>query len=408
MTVGSLRKIANQTGFQLAGKVLSSLVTLFSLSLITNHYGTEGTGVYTLVLTYISFFYLAADLGLNAYALALLNREEELFSKILGFRLLLAVLLVVIAIFLTFFIHDPSGMFFGAVLFGVVSIIGNAVFTSTNLIFQKHFRYDLSVTASSVTTLLSGVLLWIMVRYNYSVSELLLVTTFCWLLCAFFGLVLVKRFLPLKVELSYFFIRDTLIKIWPISTTLLLNVFYFRVDAFLLNYYRTLSEVGIYNFAYQFFQTALVLPTFIMNALYPLLLEKELNSPTETKRYIIKSFSLMVGIGFVGSVVTYLVSPLLIPLVAYEGGFNVSVEILQVLGLSFPAFFGSAVLMWGLVTLRLNKTMFLIYLVGLLLNIILNNLFIPNYSYYGAAWVTVSCEYIILLLQIFFVMKYYS
>ncbi len=408
MLVQTLKKIANQTSFQLIGKVISSIVTLFSLALITNNYGAEGTGLYTLILTYLSFFYLAADMGFNAYALPLLKEGNVLFSKILGFRIFLGIILTFIAVIGAVFVPDRTGGFFTGVLFGAISILGSATFVTSNLLFQKYLRYDLSVLTASITTILSGLLIWIMVANKFSISTLLVNTSICWLICALISLVFARRFAAIEASVDFTFIKNSFAKIWPISATLLLNVFYFRIDSFLINYFHSLSAVGIYNFAYQFFQTALVLPTFIMNALYPILLENEKKSAVQNKILIYKAFVIMICIGVAGTIVTWVVSPVLISQIAFKGGFQDSIYTLQVLGLSFPAFFGSAVLMWSLVTLNLNQKMFLVYLIGLVFNIIFNLIFIPAYSVIAAAWVTVGSEYMILIMQLFIVLRYYN
>ena len=111
--MSTVKKIASQTGFQLAGKIISSLTTLFSLSLITTYYGVEETGIYTLVLTYLAFFYLVADLGINAYILPFLEKTNSLFAKVLGFRLLLSVVVIVIAVLGSFFCTGSNRQLFG-------------------------------------------------------------------------------------------------------------------------------------------------------------------------------------------------------------------------------------------------------------------------------------------------------
>jgi len=46
------------------------------------------------------------------------------------------------------------------------------------------------------------------------------------------------------------------------------------------------------------------------------------------------------------------------------------------------------------------KSMFAIYLIGLIANISLNFMFIPTYSFIAASWITVISEYLILTLQV--------
>ena len=170
-----------------------------------------------------------------------------------------------------------------------------------------------------------------------------------------------------------------------------LNVVYFRVDSFLLAYFRNISDVGIYNIAFSIFQTALVFPAFIMNAYYPMMLKS-------LKQIRVIGLILLVIAGL-GSLLTFLLAPLLVPILT-GGGFEGSVESLQILSLGFPAFFLSSLMMWILVTKNRYKVMLAIYGIGLLVNIVLNLIYIPSGSFIAASWITVLCEYLILTLQV--------
>ena len=58
-----LSKVFQQTFFQILGKVVSVVSTFIILGILTRNYGQDGTGLFTLVLTYISMFMLAGDFG---------------------------------------------------------------------------------------------------------------------------------------------------------------------------------------------------------------------------------------------------------------------------------------------------------------------------------------------------------
>jgi len=108
----------------------------------------------------------------------------------------------------------------------------------------------------------------------------------------------------------------------------------------------------------------------------------------------------MLSVAVLGSVITYLLSPFVINLITGGDGFVGSVQSLRILSFGFPAFFVSSVLMWVLITLGRYKTMLYIYLAGLVLNVALNLIFIPEYSYFASAWITGITEYLILVLQL--------
>lgn len=384
-----LQVILKQTLWQVLGKTMTALSTFIILGLVARNYGADGTGIFTLVLTYLAIFYMLADFGFNAHVL----KEGEIeWNKLLGVRLLWSGILVILAVGLLPFLPFTTSGFNSAVLLGVLAIIGSGIFVTCNLIFQKKLRYDLSVLASSAGTLISLAVFVFLVSQKFPVSFLLLAHLIGWLIIAFFALVLVKKFLKNVFPIydrryTRYLFKDS----WPIAATLALNVLYFRADAFILAYFKPISEVGIYNVAYSVFQSVLVLPTFIMNAYYPMMLQ----SLGGIKRVGLGLF----GLALLGTLATFLFAPLIIKILTGEG-FNGSINSLQILSLGFPGYFLSALLMWFLIAKNRYKTMFFIYTSGLLLNLILNFLYIPQYSYIAASWITVISEYVILAMQV--------
>lgn len=388
-------KIFQQTSWQIFGKAVTVISTFIILGTITRNYGEEGTGVITLALTYINMFFLLADFGLNAHIQRTIehlekDKQEQIFRKLLGTRLLWAFALVVLSIILLPFFKFASGQFATLVIFGSLAIVGSSVFLTANLIFQRKFRYDLSILASIAGTLLYlGLVLWF-ARFRFPLHFLMLAQTVNWILTAFITLIFIRKFFrTITPCFDSNFILNEVKSAWPIGITLILNVIYFRADSFIIAYFRSVSESGIYNVAFQFFQSALVLPAFIMNVYYPMML---------------KSFKgikfLGAGLFFLsalGTVTTLIAAPFLIGILT-GGGFEGSSRSLQILSLGFPAYFLSALFMWIFVARGWYKRLFLIYAFGLLVNLVLNLIFIPQYSFYAAATTTVISEYLILLL----------
>ncbi|MBI2022354.1 hypothetical protein HYS97_00680, partial [Candidatus Daviesbacteria bacterium] len=77
-----IKQIFAQSFWQVLGKAFSSISTLLVLGVISRSYGESGTGVYSLTITYLSFFFLAADLGLNAYFLPRLSESRNVANNL--------------------------------------------------------------------------------------------------------------------------------------------------------------------------------------------------------------------------------------------------------------------------------------------------------------------------------------
>lgn len=385
----SLLKISQQTLWQVLGKVITSISTIVILGIISRNYGEQGTGIFTLALTYLAIFYLLSDFGFNAHVLRNLKLE---WNKLLGVRIVWSLFLVILAIVTLPFWPFSNSEFNLAVVLGSLAILGSGIFVTCNLIFQSKLRYDLSVLASGIGTVVSlGVFVYLSMQ-KMPVSFFMTAHLIGWIIIATLGLFMAGRFLP---KLSPIYDKQYTINLfkgsWPIAATLTLNVVYFRADSFLIAAIKGVSDVGIYNVAYSVFQSALVLPTFIMNAYYPLMLKSFSG---------IKKVALgLLVLSIIGTLFTQAASPLIIKLIT-GGGFSGSSQSLQILSLGFPAYFLSALLMWVMVARGRYKQMFLIYSLGLLINLTLNFIYIPRYSFIAASYITVISEYLILGMQV--------
>lgn len=394
-------KIFKQTSWQLFGKTLTALSTLLVLSLVGRYLGVEKTGVFTLSLSLLAFFYLAADFGLNAHVMQkLVGGETREWRSLLGLRLVWAGILTLVLTIFAVFYPGLEVPFRQAVLTGSLAVIAYAVFATCNALFQAKLRYDLSILPSVLGALPTVGLVYVAVQYDWGINGAVLAHMVGWVVCAIAALFIVRKFSSIAPLFGFKYILKVTREAWPISATLVLNMVYFRIDAFILSYLKGFYDVGIYNLSFQIFQLALVLPTFIVNSLYPVLIKHYKKGKREFTDVIIKSSFVMFNLALAATLVTFFTAPFLTGIIGGDRNFIGSAEALQILSLSFPAFFVSTVLMWSLVVLKEYKYILAIYSLGLLVNIGLNFLLIPRFSYLAASWVTGISEYLILILQL--------
>ncbi|MFH1535955.1 MAG: oligosaccharide flippase family protein, partial [Patescibacteria group bacterium] len=270
----TVKKISEQTLWQILDKGITSLSMIVILGLVARNYGAEGTGIFTLSLALLNLLYLGVDLGINAHALpeSLKENFPTVWQKLLGLRLVLAGILVTL-LSIAIFILPLDSMFKSAVLLGLLSIIAVAIFYNSNLVFQSRLRFDLFTLSSAPGSLIALLIIFLLVQNKTAVPYLLTAHTIGWFVVATISLILARRFLKIfpKFDIKYSLVVFK--KIWPLSLTVVSNVIYFRVDAFILSAVKSFAEVGIYNLAYQIFQALLVVPAYIMNSFYPLMIK---------------------------------------------------------------------------------------------------------------------------------------
>jgi O-antigen/teichoic acid export membrane protein len=161
------------------------------------------------------------------------------------------------------------------------------------------------------------------------------------------------------------------------------------------------TAVGFYSIAYTLSEASLVVPSVFLSAIFPVLSRLHRDSKLsfrDTCAQAIKYlFYLAMPMAFF---VTIWAKPIVYLL--YGARFDPSVAALQIL-------IWSAALMWltiflgsTLVAANLQKLGLKITFLGFILNISLNVLLIPEYSYFGASFATVVTAAFALALQLFF------
>lgn len=392
------RKIATNTLWQVVARVVSSGVSFLITILIARSLGVEGYGDLAKITAFVSLFYLVIDLGLNAI---FLQREDskERFRDLLYYRLFLAFILFLLVVLGALFLpyNTASGIGysplvkFGIALFGL-TFFGQAMLLSSTVLFQKNYTYKLNTYATVIS---SGVTIFIVgLSLFFHLPFIIIVGSYAAgsLTGGLVSLLLVNESLtPFSMDKT--FVKTITISTLPIALMLFLNLIYFRVDMILLSLNKATYDVAVYDFAYKFFDFLIALPLFLSNSIYPALLASEKN----TRISFPKLMAYTLGFGFLGLVLAipvWFASPLL---AFVKNEFIESSFALRLLILSLPIFFATNIVQW--IFIAKKKQAFLVFVYGgsLVLNILLNLIFIPHYSYVASAIITGVSEAGVLL-----------
>lgn len=393
------------TGSQMLGKIISGAATFLTSILLAKTLGVEGYGDFTKIITYVAFFYLFCDIGLNAAYLQLAKGGtiKDMKNTLYSLRILLGILLMFTTIAILIFLPGSASRGYSSIVkFGVVlfapSILFQALITTTNAVFQQHLRYDYVAIALISGSALTLFLVWLStIIFSHSVMLFtFILATLAGILCT----ACISLWFAAKLAGSPTFswksssVKKMLSIAAPLGVTLIFNVIYFHADTFILAITRSTSEVGVYGLAYKFFEFTLVIPTFFMNAVLPLFIQAYAANDhgllySQSKKSAIALFSASLLVSAVGIILTPLLT-----LIRPE--FSESIAPLRLLLLSLPFFYLTNVTMWIMVVRKQHMHLMLIYGASMLINIGANLCFIPRYGYMAAAWVTVVSEFFIL------------
>lgn len=406
MLMGFKFKVFYNTFIQLAGRLFTGVVTFLITLLLVRQYGPVGFGEFIKILTFISYFYIVADFGLNAIIVKQMEDNKGIkyyLGNLLGLRIAISLGLIFTAISaLAFLPHGINQGFTPIVRIGIIlgslTILTQSIITTTNAYFQKTLRYDKSVFSASLGYVLSFLLAFLISRTqapvfliaaSYVLGGALTVTV------SF--LLLPEKIIP---QFDFHYWRSIFLKSLPLGLTLIFNLVYFKADSFILTLLRPTEEVGVYGLAYKFFETALVFPTFFMNSMYPVFLDKLKARRGDFLEVFKKSGVVLIFSSILITAVIYTMAPLLINFTSGSKSLDFigATSALRVLSISLPLFFISSFLMWFLITRDKQRILVPIYVISMLLNIVLNLIFIPQYGYMAAAVTTLITEAFVTML----------
>lgn len=386
-------KIISNTVAQLTAKFVGAGLTLVTTTLIIRLVGPALFGDLTKSLVMIAIGYTAIDFGLNAHAIRLLSQAKNprlVMSEIIGARLLLSLLAVLAINLLVYALPGGYTPALKAVFWlGSLAIIFQGLFTSMNAWFQYQENYWASAWATIIGSLVGTGLTLYYVWASPTLLNFLVANTLGYIATAAPAILFGREVFGLTLSPSRLraVLRGSLI----LGGILLASVAASKLDAVILGVYRSSSEVGEYGFAYRIFDVILVLPVFIMNAVYPRLVK----GAAAASASLIRRSLLILGIlGLAIAAVSYCLSPLILFI---RPTLFLSVTSLRLLVLSLPLFFLTAPLMWHLISRRREHSVLVIYVLAALGNGVLNLAFSPTYGAPAAAIITGVTELFIFI-----------
>lgn len=175
---------------------------------------------------------------------------------------------------------------------------------------------------------------------------------------------------------------------------------YNRIDTVILSYFKGQEAVGLYGASYRIFEVLTLGAAYFSNAVLPLISKLATLDKEKLLEVYQKSFVLLLILGVGVAVVNYLLAPLGIAIIAGPK-FAGSVDALRILSLALVVAYFNHLNGYTLIALGKQWYSFAIAIAALAINIILNIIFIPIYSYNAAAFITFVTEGLIVLCTLF-------
>ncbi len=402
------RQIAHNTIYQIIGKIISTVLGIIVIALLTRYLGAEQYGHYTTVIAFLQIFSVLVDLGLYIILIKKISEPdantERLARNIFTIRLLSAILFLGAAPIVALAFPYP-----GIIKIGIAITSLSYLFVSLNQvltgIFQKNLRMD-KVSIAEVAgriMLLAGIGLILLMKLSLTwVFAAMILGSFTNFLYIWLS---VKRFVSIKLSFDWLIWANVIRESWPIGLSVAFNLVYFKADTIILSLYHPATDVGIYGATYKVLEILITLPAMFAGLIMPLLTAAyALKNIDRFQHTIQKAFNFLLMLSLPLIVGTQFVARNIMLLVAGDE-FAASGTVLQILIIATGIIFIGSLFGNTVVAVNRQKPMILVYLFIAIVSLAGYLILIPRYTYYGAAWMTVVSEFLIMAGSMWMVRK---
>lgn len=400
-------KIAKNTLYQIIGKFFATIFGLVTVGLMTRYLGQTGYGYFTTAISFLQFFSVLADFGLQMAATQMLSlpgaNQKKIFGNILALRTVSILLFLGLAVVIAWFSPYPL-----IVKQGVTLVSLSFLFIAWQSVFISIFQKNLNLAEVAIAEVWGRIVLllgvWLAIVSDSGLLFILAAVVFgnaANFLILFFN---AGKYVTIKLE----FDRPTWRKIWqtswPLAITIALTLVYFRADTIIMSFVRPADEVGIYGATYKILEVLIQFPYLFLGLILPLLTNFFVTNKSFFHLILQKSFDFLAIISVPMIFASILLGEKILVLVAGPE-FAISGQLFGILIFAVAAIYFGALFGYAIVACGLQKKMIRFYVIDAVLSLALYLWLIPIYSYWAAAYLTIFTEAFIALAAYFVIKK---
>jgi O-antigen/teichoic acid export membrane protein len=183
----------------------------------------------------------------------------------------------------------------------------------------------------------------------------------------------------------------------PLAIVALISMIYYHIDIVMLGKMKGEEVAGWYGVSYHLFFALSMISGAFLSAVFPVMSRFFKESQEMLKKAFHKSFKVLVGVGIPASVGTFLLAEKII-LFLFGPQYQHSIVALRILSFIIVFSYLNSLASYFLTSINRQALTAKIIAVTTGINVFLNFILIPPYSYRGAAYATVVSEILFLVL----------
>ena len=403
------RTIAHNKIIQIIGKAANVLIGVLAISYLTRYLSPSGFGQYTTVLTFLQIFGIFLDFGLYLVLLQEIGKNEEnknfIFSNILTLRIISGFSFFIIAPSIALFFPYPIIVKVGIALTSLAFFL-NSLIQVYAALFQKEMKMHKVVLAETIGKILFLAFIILAITIHGNLLIVLIANNINSLVFFIILALSAKKYIKYKWQLDWKYTKKIIKLSWPIGLAVALNLIYFKADTLILSIFHSATHVGYYGAPYKILEVITTLPHLILGLILPILAgywsQQKHQEFKKTFQYMFDLFVIL------GALIIILFTTQAEGIIRFIAGseYSVSVKILKVLIWPTTIIFFGNLFNYGIIAVEKQKKTIKYFLITALVSMIGYLIFIPKFSYFGAAYMTFFAEALIAVFSYFLIKKY--
>ena len=381
------------TALVLAARFLSRALTLFTVVLTIHHLGPGRFGRFSLLVTIASIVTVLIDLGFNSLYPREAARHPAEVGRYLGNLVTLRLVMGVIALAVLALALLPYRLEDLAIPGFLMLLL-----QSYSGLLRQTFYARQQVGYEAIGIVLEAAVLLALTLYGIGTGAhegyFVWAYTGMWAVsCVYIVAVLeITGMARIRPRFEPALMRTWLRASLPFAMTFVITTIYFKSDQPILGLFHPDADVGLYAAAYKPFEALLFIPVSMLNVVYPILGVFYRESPDRLVPGIERFYKLLLLVGWPLTVGTVVLAPGLARILAYPD----SALPLAILASGIVLMFVNNTFIGALNAIDRQASFTRASIVSMVVNVGLNLLMIPAWSYIGAAESTVITEAVLL------------
>lgn len=399
--MNAIQRFAKNIGSLFTSQILSYLISLVYTIYLVRYLGVENYGILSFALALVSILGIFADFGLNILTTREISREKSLTNKYLNnvfsLKLLQVSILIVLLVLIVRILGYPSKTVY-VIYFMLVFLIFSTFSSFFASIFQAYEKLEYQSIANVLNNILMLIGVLILIYYNYGLVSFTVLYAFVGgLILIYYIFILKNRFeLPLpKIRIDWDFWVPTIKTAAQFGLAGVFVTIYIWIDSVMLSFMQGDQAVGLYNAAYRIVLLLIFIPSVVNTAIFPVMSRLYESSTDSLKLIVEKYFKYMILIGLpIGVGITLLANQIIV--LIFGQAFLESAPALQILIWATVFTFANSAFVQLFQSTNRQVLLTKITFIGMIVNIILNLILIPKFSFIAASFNTLITEFLIL------------